>query len=199
MKVAAIGGGELHFLVFVDDFTRMLWVYGLTTKSSAFEVFQHVVAHTECECGECFFALRSDNAGEFISSKMQSWCSEGSIILQTTQPYMPDMNGTAERVICTIVEHASAMLWNSFLDLCFWYEAVKTAVYLKNRSPHSAREKTPFELWTGTFPSLAHFVSLVVTVMPSYLIRSDLNGKVMVASVCSWDITLLTICFVCLT
>ena len=110
MKVAAIGGGELHFLVFVDDFTRMLWVYGLTTKSSAFEVFQHVVDHTERECGERFFALRSDNAGEFILSKMQSWCSEGSIILQTTQPYTPDMNGTAEQFIRTIVEHASTIL-----------------------------------------------------------------------------------------
>ena len=156
MKVPAIGGGELYFLIFVDDFTRMLWVYGLTAKSSAFEAFQHLVVHAERESGERFFALRSDNAGEFISSKMTSWCSERGIVLQTTQPYTPDMNGTAERVIRTIVEHASAMLWGSFLGLCFWYEAVKTAVYLKNRSPHSTRNKTPFELWTGTVPSLAH-------------------------------------------
>ena len=29
-------------------------------------------------------------------------------------------------------------------------------MYLKNRSPNSAREKTLFELWTGTVPSLVH-------------------------------------------
>ena len=87
---------------------------------------------------------------------MQNWCSERGIVLQTTQPYTPDMNGTAERVIRNIVEHASAMLWSSFLGLCFWYEAVKSAVYLKNRSPHGAHDRTPFELWTGTVPSLAH-------------------------------------------
>ena len=156
MKMLAIGGKELYFLVFVDDFTRMLWVYGLTAKSAAFEAFQHLVVHTERECGENFLTLRSDNAGEFISAKMKDWCSERGIILQTTQPYTPDMNGVAERVIRTTVEHASAMLWSSFLGLGFWYEAVKTAVYLKNRSPHSAREKTPYELWTGTVPSLAH-------------------------------------------
>ena len=156
MKMTAIGGKENYFLVFVDDFTRMVWVYGLEAKSDAFPAFQHFVAHIERECGHPLLALRSDNAGEFISTKIEDWCSERGIVLQTTQPYTPDMNGVAERVIRTIVEHASAMLWSSFLGLVFWYEAVKTAVYLKNRSPHSARDKTPYELWAGTPPSLAH-------------------------------------------
>ena len=153
----AIGGKEVYFTIFVDDFTSMIWIYELSSKSDAFGAFQHFVIHVERECAsEKVLILHTDNAGEYISNKMKEWCAERGIVLQTTQPYTPDMNGVAERSIRTIVENASALLWSSFLGVWFWYEVVKTAVYLKNRSPHSSKSKTPYELWSGIVPSLAH-------------------------------------------
>lgn len=157
MKVPAINSTEVYFPMFVDDFSRMIWVYGLTKKSDAFPAFQHFVAHSERECDhEKVLILRTDNTGKYISIKWTEWCADRGINLQTTQPYSPDMNGTAERTIRTIVEDASALLCSSHLGILFWYEAVKTAVYLKNRSPHAARDKTPVEIWTGQTPSLAY-------------------------------------------
>ena len=157
MKSPPIVGKEVYFVVLIDDFNRMTWIYGLVNKSDAFHAFQHLIAHCERECDiEKVLTLRTDNGDEYVSKKMQDWCTQRGIILQTTQPYSPDMNGIAERSLRTIIESASAMLWGCFLGLPFWYEAVKTAVYMKNRRPHAARDKTPYELWTGSPPSLAH-------------------------------------------
>lgn len=82
------------------------------------------------------------------------------------------MNGVAERAMRTIVEDASSMLWGAKLNASFWVEAVKTAVYLKNRKPHAARDKTPYEIWTGRQPSLLHlqiFGCRAYTLIPTEL------------------------------
>ena len=42
--------------------------------------------------------------------------------------------------------------------MCFWTEAVKTAVYILNRSPtKSVIEATPYEKWRGRTPNVEHF------------------------------------------
>lgn len=41
------------------------------------------------------------------------------------------------------------MLIDAQLGHRFWGEAVKTATYLQNWVPTMAKQKTPFELWTG--------------------------------------------------
>ena len=38
----------------------------------------------------------------------------------------------------------------------FWLFALSTAIYLKNRSIHSAHSKTPFEMFQGRKPDLSH-------------------------------------------
>jgi len=49
------------------------------------------------------------------------------------------------------------MLLNAKLSEGFWEEAVRTAVYLKNRSPTKAVESiTPSQAWTGQEPELDH-------------------------------------------
>ena len=120
MRVPAIGGKEVYFATFMDDFYRMIWVYVFEQKSNIFPAFQNFVAFTERECTlEKVLALRTDNAGEYISIKMQTWCPDRRIVLQTTQPYSPEMNGVAERMMRSIVQDASAMLWEAHLGIPF--------------------------------------------------------------------------------
>jgi len=49
-----------------------------------------------------------------------------------------------------------SMLSKSTVYVSLWMYALKTAMYLLNRVPSKAVQKTPFELWTGRKPSLRH-------------------------------------------
>ena len=48
------------------------------------------------------------------------------------------------------------MLSKSTVPISLWMYALKTTMYLLNRVPSKAVQKTPFELWTGRKPSLRH-------------------------------------------
>jgi hypothetical protein len=59
--------GERYFLLFMDDFTRMTWMFLLKKKSETFSCFQIFKESTENECDMKIKCLRSDNGGESVS------------------------------------------------------------------------------------------------------------------------------------
>jgi len=66
-------GGFKYFLLLIDDFSRMTWVYFLKEKSEAFEkfkVFRHLI---EKETKENIGTLRENNGGEFIPNEFQNY------------------------------------------------------------------------------------------------------------------------------
>ena len=71
-------------------------------------------------------------------------------------PGMPQQNGVAERRNHTLMEMVRSMMSYSSVPISLWGEALKTATYILNRVPSKAVPKTPFELWTGSKPSLRH-------------------------------------------
>lgn len=66
MKTATIAGAR-YFLLFVDDFSRKMWVFFLK-KSDAFFEFQNFHAAVENESGRRIKILCSDNGDEFTSN-----------------------------------------------------------------------------------------------------------------------------------
>ncbi|PSC67037.1 reverse transcriptase,R, partial [Micractinium conductrix] len=62
----------------------------------------------------------------------------------------------AERLNRTLWEKARPMLSDAGLPKHLWADAIVTANYLRNRSPLSGRDKTPFELFYGTKPDVSH-------------------------------------------
>ena len=68
----------------------------------------------------------------------------------------PQQNGVAERRNHTLMDMVRSMLSNSSIPLSLWMYTLRTVVYLLNRVPSKAVPKTPFELWTGSKPSLRH-------------------------------------------
>ena len=71
-------------------------------------------------------------------------------------PSTPKQNGVAERCNQTLIDMVRSMISNSSLSKSLWMYALKTTMYLFNRLPSKVVSKTPFELWTGTKPSLRH-------------------------------------------
>lgn len=142
-----IGGQNFkYFLLFVDDYTRMTWIYFLQQKSQVFEKFTHFYAMIQTQFKTNIQVLRSDNGGEFVNSQMKNFCQQKGMIHQTTCPYTPEQNGVAERKNRILLEMTRAMMIESQVPKTFWPEAVATSVYLLNRLPTKTLQlQTPLQ------------------------------------------------------
>ena len=100
--------------------------------------------------------FRTDNGGEYTSSQFENYLKAEGIRHELTVPKTPQQNGVTERLNQTLVEMARSMLLYSKLPKKFWGQAILTAVYLKNRTPVEALNKTPFEVWHGKKPKVNH-------------------------------------------
>lgn len=156
METRSIGQAR-YFLLFIDDFSKMAFVYFLKEKNQVFQKFKEFKVMVENQTGCNIKTFRTDNGGEYCSQQMESYLKAAGIIHQKTNPYTPEQNGLSERFNRTIVERARCLLFEGKLKKKFWAEAVNVAVYLKNRSPASGLEQmTPLERWTGKKPNLNH-------------------------------------------
>ncbi|CAG4955863.1 unnamed protein product [Colias eurytheme] len=163
-------GQARYFLLLVDDYSRMAFVYFLKCKDETFSYFKQFKSLVENQKSTKIKILRTDNGGEFCSAQMENYLRQTGIIHQKTNPYTPQQNGLCERYNRSIVEKAKCLLFDAKFDKILWAEAVQTAVYLKNRSPAAGlQHHTPFELWTGKKPDVSHvrvYGSLVMTHIP---------------------------------
>ena len=67
---------EKLFILFVDDYSRMMTVMYLRKKLEAFEKFKWYLARVEKEIGKRLKFLISDRGGEFISNELNNFCIE---------------------------------------------------------------------------------------------------------------------------
>jgi hypothetical protein len=58
-----------YFLLFIDDYSRMNWVYFLKSKFETFEKFKVFLRMVENETKENIVTLQTDNGGEFTSNE----------------------------------------------------------------------------------------------------------------------------------
>jgi hypothetical protein len=147
-----------YFILFIDDFSRLIYLYPLKSKSEASEKFRIFKMQVENLHNSRIKYFRTDNAGELTQGSMRALLDASGIIVEASSPESPQQNGVSERTNYTIASMVRAMLLDAQLHSWFWPFAAQHAVYLKNRTPHKALppDKTPFELWTGRRPNLAH-------------------------------------------
>ena len=107
--------------------------------------------------GTSWKVLRTDNGGEFTSTKFKEFLKSKGIRYERTIPKIPEQNGVVERLNRTLVEIVRSMLIDSKLPQKFWAEALSTATYLRNRSPTKVIEGiTPHEAWSKQKPQVQH-------------------------------------------
>ena len=147
--------GNLYYIIFVDDFTEMCWIFFFKYKSEVAEIFWKFKVKVENESGLKIQILRLDNGKEYMSEKFNLFCEDSGIEHQLTTPYTPQQNGVSERRNRYILEMTRCMLYEKNLPKKFWAEAASTYVFLQNRLPTKAlMNQTPFEAWYGYNPSL---------------------------------------------
>ena len=127
--------GFSYFVVFIDDYSRMCWVYFLKHKSEVFDVFVKFYNMILTQFHAKPKILRSDNGGEYISVAMKQFFLEHGLIHQTSCPDTPQQNGVAERKNRTLLEIARALIIDTHVPVHFLPEAIATTTYLTNRLP----------------------------------------------------------------
>jgi transposase InsO family protein len=150
-------GGCRYFILFIDEHTRMTWVFFLKEKYEAFEKFVNFQHMVENETREKVASLRIDNGSEFTSTEFNDDCRNNGIRRKLKNSYTPEKNGVTERMNKTLMSMEISMMQFKGLSTKYWDEAVHTAVYLRNRSPTSDLDgKTPYEAWYGFKPKVNH-------------------------------------------
>ena len=145
INAKSIGGAE-YFLTFIDDRIRHVWVYPMKHKSEVFDRFLEWKAMVENASGNKLKVLRTDNGGEFTSTKFEEFLKSKGIRHERTIPKTSEQNGVAERLNRILVETVRSILIDSKLPHKFWAETLSTATYLRNRSPTKVIEgMTPHE------------------------------------------------------
>ncbi|MCR2848077.1 transposase family protein, partial [Weizmannia coagulans] len=124
--------GVRYFVTFVDDFSRMTWLYLMKNHSELFSHFCafHVEIQTQFKLPVKI--LRSDNAKEFLSEQFQVFMRDHGILHQTSCVDTLSQNGVAERKNRYLLETTKALLFQMHVPKHFWADTVSTACFLIN-------------------------------------------------------------------
>ena len=155
MSVTSLGGNN-YFVTLLDDYSKLSAVRPLARKSDTASAVKATITLLENQTGHRVQRLRCDNGTEYINSELEAFCRSKGIKLETTVRYTPEQNGAAERLNRTLMDKVRPMLAASALPKSLWADAVATASYVRNRSPVSGRDKTPYELFFGKKPDVSN-------------------------------------------
>lgn len=155
---AAISGAK-YYLLCKDECTTYTYGYLLREKSSVNLALAQMLIEFETDSGYRVKRLQSDNGSEFVNQQTKILFAKEHVVHETVAPYTPQQNGRIEREIQSITNMARTMLYSAKVPIELWDEAIRTAVYLRNRLPNKSTQRTPFELFMQRKPSLKHLVS----------------------------------------
>lgn len=145
--------GHRYALLFTDDFSGAVFVYFLKNKSETMQATEIFLAdtapHGKVKC------IRSDNGTEFMAKSYQALLNKHGIRHETSAPYSPHQNGTAERGWRTLFDMGRCMLIESAVPKELWTYAVQTAAIVRNRCFNNRTGQTPYFLLTGRKPNLS--------------------------------------------
>ena len=144
-----------YTLSFVDDYSGTIMIYFLKCKSDAPEALQQFLADI-APFGRVK-RIRSDNGTEFTSQKFKSILQENRIRHETSAPYSPHQNGTAERAWLSLFNMARCLLLEAKLPKStMWTYAAMAAAYIRNRCFNVRLGKTPYKAFTRSKPNLSN-------------------------------------------
>ena len=152
MRTPSIDGHK-YTQSFTDDYSGTILVYFLRSKSDAVQATERFLAdiapYGEVKC------IRSDNSNEFTCGDFQTLLTKNKIRHETSAPYSPHQNGTAERGWRTLYDIARCFLIESKLPDNLWNYAIQTAAYVRNRCYSRRTKKTSYELLNGRVPNVS--------------------------------------------
>ncbi len=147
--------GFRYVATYTDDYSGAIFAYFMKNKDDTVYTLEKFLADSS-PFGKVktMLRLRTDNGGEFISKQYEDLLLSKGIKHETTGPYRPHQNGTAERGFRTLFEMARCMLIDSGAPKYLWSYAIMASVYIRNRCFQQRTGQTPYFLLTGCKPNL---------------------------------------------
>ena len=142
-----------YAMTFTDDYSNAIFVYFLRNKTDTINATKRFLA--DCAPYGTVKRIRSDNGTEFMNREFKELLTERGIKHESSCPYSPHQNGTAERHWRTLFEMGRCLLIESGLPKNMWAYAVKVAAYIRNRCFNNRTKQTPYYLLTGSKPDLS--------------------------------------------
>lgn len=72
-KVSSLGG-KRYFISFIDEFSRMMWLYLIKTKSEELKIFQRFKVMVDKQSEKSLKVLRTDRGGEYTLNEFEEFC-----------------------------------------------------------------------------------------------------------------------------
>jgi transposase InsO family protein len=146
--------GARWFVSFIDDCTRVSWVFLLKQKSDVSHIFPIFYDMINTQFGVGIKRFRSDNAKDFFNQNLSSFFQKRGIIHESSCVNTPQQNGIAERKNGHLLACTRAFLFQNNVPKHFWGEAVLTATHIINRLPTKVLDfKSPMQILSQFFPN----------------------------------------------
>ena len=125
--------GDVYHITYINDFTGYLFAYSLPDKTAlgVLNSFWHFQAMSERAFACKIQVLRTDGGNEY-KDVMRQYLLQSGIIQQVTTPYIPQLNGRAERMNRTIKEMLASMLIDAKIGMRYWNFGLKYALAIWN-------------------------------------------------------------------
>ena len=140
----------MYFVIFINDFSKKVWVYFMRHKSETFAKFKLWKASVENQTGKKVKCIRTNNGTEYTNDEFWNFYEQHGIKRHFTIRKTPQQNGVAKIMNRLIAERVRCLRLNAGLANIFWANAVSMACYLINKSPRAALDgKVAEEVWTS--------------------------------------------------
>ncbi|SOV08819.1 uncharacterized protein UDID_17751 [Ustilago sp. UG-2017a] len=172
------GHANYHYaLVAVDNFSSLIYVEPLCTKSAALTALRRWIARMERAMDRKLKTLRSDNGGEWCSIAAEDWQTQEGFKWQKSVPGISVQNVWAERAIRSVQEKMCSMLIGRACPRELWPHAITAAAHMMNLTP-SATKTIPHEAFYGTTAhKLAQQLRVFGCLAWVHVQRKDQQGK----------------------
>ncbi|KAK5996264.1 Retrovirus-related Pol polyprotein from transposon TNT 1-94 [Cladobotryum mycophilum] len=147
--------GSRYWSAFLDDFTKMSWVFPIGLKSDFLQTLRQLLDELETPTRRCRF-LRLDLGGENVSFELRAYCNNKGIKIIPTSTAQHEQNGAVEALHRVLLAKLTPTLIRGKIDLRWWPHVLTAINYLRTVSPQVGLETTPYEAWYGDRPDLSH-------------------------------------------
>ena len=150
-------GYSQYYVSFTNDHMRYTTLYLQKTKAETFASYKSYEAWLSTQFDVKIKRLCSDRSGEYLSKEFNQHLQSRGTERHVTVHDMPEHNGIAEQLNCTLVECVCMMVHASGLLKNLWGKVIMHATWLKNRSStRRLRTKTLYKIMYKKAPNLSN-------------------------------------------